>query len=200
LRDVSPRKPCGMILPPPAPRNRGRGKRRASPPPAEPSPFGNPHPGTPLHHRNSQRGRALCAHSVAPRGEDAARGRPSPRPSGHGACKPLPLLRSRLPPKGAPRIKRQKDKITANSKDRRQVVSASRLRFATASSPFYSSVTRRAWWCARRAPSHPPAPARERVPPLRSVTRLQSSANSRLPFATAHSPALPSALTGLPGS
>ena len=195
MRDGSPRKPCGMILPPPAPRNRCRGKRRASPPPAEPSPFGNPHPGTPLHHRNSQRGRALCAHSVAPRGEDAARGRPSPRPSGHGACKPLPLLRSRLPPKGAPRSKRQNER----SKDQMTVVSASRLHFVTASSPFYSSVTRRAWRCARRAPSHPPAPARERVPPLRSVTRLQSPANSRPLFAPAHSPALPSALTGLPG-
>ena len=64
MRDGSPRKPCGMILPPPAPRNRCRGKRRASPPPAEPSPFGNPLPGTPLHQRYSQRGRALLAQFI----------------------------------------------------------------------------------------------------------------------------------------
>jgi hypothetical protein len=179
LRDVSPRKPCGMILPPPAPRNRCRGKRRASPPPAEPSPFGNPHPGTPLHHRNSQRGRALCAHSVAPRGEDAARGRPSPRPSGHGACKPLPLLRSRLPPRGAPRIERQSKERTlcgsvlhASASLQRQALVLARSR----------SLQRN----ARLAPSHPPAPARERLPALHN--------------APADSPALPSALTGLPGS
>ncbi len=179
MRDGSPRKPCGMILPPPAPRNRGRGKRRASPPPAEPSPFGNPLPGTPLHHRNSQRGRALCAHSVAPRGEDAARGRPSPRPSGHGACKPLPLLRSRLPPKGAPRIKRQKQRTNPVRK------CASRLHFVTASSPFHSSVTRRARAAhVARPRTRPPPRVRER---LRTRT------------APAHSPALPSALIGLPG-
>src|SRR3990172_1302433 len=53
-----------MIFPPPAPRSRGRGKPRASPPPAEPSPFGNPLPGTPLHYRNSQRGRALLAQFI----------------------------------------------------------------------------------------------------------------------------------------
>ena len=179
MRDVSPRKPCGMILPPPAPRNRGRGKRRASPPPAEPSPFGNPLPGTPLHHRNSQRGRALCAHSVAPRGEDAARGRPSPRPSGHGACKPLPLLRSRLPPRGAPRIERQSKERTlcgsvlhASASLQRQALVLARSR----------SLQRN----ARLAPSHPPAPARERLPARQN--------------APADSPALPSALTGLPGS
>jgi len=153
LRDGSPRKPCGMILPPPAPRNRGRGKRRASPPPAEPSPFGNPLPGTPLHHRNSQRGRALCAHSVAPRGEDAARGRPSPRPSGHGACKPLPLLRSRLPPKGAPRIESRGQRTNPVRK------CASRLRFATASSPCSGSVT----ILAKRRKARALAPARPRA-------------------------------------
>lgn len=112
MRDGSPRKPCGMILPPPAPRNRGRGKRRASPPPAEPSPFGNPLPGTPLHQSELPKGEGSLG-AIYPerlRGEDAARGRPSPRPSGHGACKPLPLLRSRLPPKGAPRIERREQR------------------------------------------------------------------------------------------
>ena len=117
MREGSPRKPCGMILPPPAPLRRGRGKRRASPPPAEPSPFGNPLPGTPLHQGTPKGGGLSCAKCCQrSRGEDAARGRPSPRPSGHGACKPLPLLRSRLPPKGAPRIENLKDK----SKDKRR--------------------------------------------------------------------------------
>ncbi len=177
MRDGSPRKPCGMILPPPAPRNRGRGKRRASPPPAEPSPFGNPLPGTPLHHRNSQRGRALCAHSVAPRGEDAARGRPSPRPSGHGACKPLPLLRSRLPPRGRPGSK-------AGDKERTLCgsvlhASASLRRQAR----YLCSVT----ILAKKRKARALAPAR---PPR---------VRERLRFAPAHSPALPSALEGLPG-
>jgi hypothetical protein len=158
LRDGSPRKPCGMILPPPAPRNRGRGKRRASPPPAEPSPFGNPHPGTPLHHRNSQRGRALCAHDVAPRGEDAARGRPSPSPPGHGACKPLPLFRSRLPPKGAPRIERQKDK----SKDQMTAVVRFTPSLRYSVKRVYSSVTRRARGAhVARPRTRPPARVRE---------------------------------------
>jgi hypothetical protein len=50
--------------PRPAPLRLGRGKHRASPPPAEPSPFGYPHPGTPLQLRNSQNGWTLSAQII----------------------------------------------------------------------------------------------------------------------------------------
>lgn len=172
-----------MILPPPAPRSRGRGKRRASPPPAEPSPFGNPHPGTPLHHRNSQRGRALLAHMLERlRGEDAARGRPSPRPSGHGACKPLPLLRSRLPPKGAPRSKRQKE----SGKDQMTAVVCFTPPLRYSVKPLLGLGHDP---CKETQGSRP----RTRPPPrVRDCLRTRN--------APADSPALPSALIGLPGS
>ena len=178
MRDVSPRKPCGMILPPPTPRNRGRGKRRASPPPAEPSPFGNPLPGTPLHQGTPKGGGLSCAKCCQrSRGEDAARGRPSPRPSGHGACKPLPLLRSRLPPMGAPRIESRGQR----SKD-------SGIGFTPKQSSGVKPVIyARSRSLQRNRKARALAPARP--------TRVRE----RLRFAPAHSPALPSALEGLPG-
>ncbi len=170
-----------MILPPPAPRNRGRGKRRASPPPAEPSPFGNPLPGTPLHLGTPKGGGLSCAKCCQrSRGEGAARGRPSPRPSGHGACKPLPLLRSRLPPRGAPRIERQKQR----SKDSGSALHA------------FTSLRRQARFIARSRAVHGgahvarprtrPPPARERAP----AHAKRSGALSRAPIRPNRAPRL----------
>ena len=107
------------------------------------------------------------------RGEDAARGRPSPRPSGHGACKPLHLLRSRLPPKGAPRIERQKERSTTNGKDELTVVVGFTPSLRYGVKPVYSSVTRRASAAhVARPRTRPPVRVRDCFALLRRLSRV----------------------------
>ena len=152
MRDGSPRKPCGMILPPPAPRNRGRGKRRASPPPAEPSPFGNPHPGTPLHHRNSQRGRALLAQNIySALGGRMLRGADPPRALRVMALANLcPCFAPVCPQRGRPGSKYEDEERTLCGSVLHAFASLQRQALVLARS---RSLHRD----ARLAPSHPPA-------------------------------------------
>jgi hypothetical protein len=186
-----------MIRPPPAPRSRSRGKRRASPPPAEPSPFGNPHPGTPLQIRNSQRGRALSAQNVVSAvGGRVLRGADPPRALRVTALANLcPCFAPVCPQGGRPEARDEKREAQPTTKNEwyRLHASASLQRQA-----IYSSVTRRARGAhVARPRTRPPPRVRDCSAPVDHSFAISGKLAPSLCYAV--TPALPSALTGLPG-